>query len=35
MNATYKVVNNEMVLVEKKCLEYDDEKEDYIETDCD
>lgn len=34
MNATYKVVNNEMVLVEKKCLEYDDEKEDFIETEC-
>ncbi len=34
MNATYKVVNNEMVLIEKKCLEYDEEKEDFIETDC-
>ena len=34
MNATYKVVNNEMILVEKKCLEYDDEKEDFIETVC-
>lgn len=34
MNATYKVVNNEMVLVDKKCLEYDDEKEDFIETNC-
>ena len=34
MNAIYKVVNNEMVLVEKKCLEYDDEKEDFIETEC-
>lgn len=34
MNATYKVVNNEMVLIEKKCLEYDDKKDDYIETEC-
>lgn len=35
MNATYKVVDNKMILVEKKCLEYDDEKEDYIEKQCD
>ncbi|GAA3785300.1 hypothetical protein GCM10022271_17230 [Corallibacter vietnamensis] len=34
MNATYKVVNNEMILIEKKCLEYNDEKEDFIETKC-
>lgn len=34
MNATYKVVNNEMVLIEQKCLEYNEEKEDFIETDC-
>lgn len=34
MNATYKVVKNEMVLIEQKCLEYDDEKEDFIETKC-
>ncbi len=34
MNATYKVVNNEMILVEKKCLEYDEEKEDFIEIEC-
>jgi hypothetical protein len=34
MNATFKVVNNKMVLIEKKCLEYDDEKEDFIETEC-
>lgn len=34
MNATYKVVNNEMVLIEQKCLEYDEEKEDFIETEC-
>jgi hypothetical protein len=34
MNATYKLVDNEMVLIEQKCLEYDDEKEDFIEKDC-
>jgi hypothetical protein len=34
MNATYKLVNNQMVLIEKKCLEYDDEKEEFIEKDC-
>lgn len=34
VNATYKVVNNKMVLLEKKCLEYDDEKEDFIEVKC-
>ena len=34
MNATYKLVDNKMVLIEKKCLEYDDEKEDFIEKDC-
>lgn len=35
MNATYKVVNNKMILIQKKCLEYDDEKEGFIETECD
>lgn len=34
MNATYKVVNNEMVLIDQKCLEYDEKKKDYIETKC-
>ena len=34
MNATYKVVNNKMVLIERKCLEYNDEKEDFIEIEC-
>ena len=34
MNATYKLVDNKMVLIEQKCLEYDDEKEDFIEKDC-
>ena len=35
MNATYKVVNNKMVLIKQTCLKYDEEKEDYIETKCD
>ncbi|MGG7035886.1 MAG: XAC2610-related protein [Flavobacterium sp.] len=34
-NATYKLVDNKMVLIEQRCLEYDDEKEDFIEKDCD
>ncbi|MEJ6600880.1 MAG: hypothetical protein QNL36_12275, partial [Crocinitomicaceae bacterium] len=34
MNATYEVVNSKMVLIEKKCSEYDDETEDFIETEC-
>ncbi len=34
MNTTYKVINNEMVLIEQNCLEYNDEKEDYIKTKC-
>ena len=34
MNATYKVINNEMILIEQNCLEYDDEKEDFIEIEC-
>ncbi|NER15113.1 hypothetical protein GWK08_16785 [Leptobacterium flavescens] len=34
INATYKVVNNEMVLIERKCLVYDDKKEDFVETAC-
>ena len=34
MNATYKVVENKMILIEKKCLEYNEEKEDFIETEC-
>lgn len=33
-NATYKVVNNQMVLIKKECLTYDDEKEDYVKTKC-
>lgn len=35
MTATYKVVDNEMILVESECLEYDDVKEDYIKKKCD
>ncbi|WP_084113015.1 FG-GAP repeat protein [Mesonia phycicola] len=34
MNATYKVANNEMILIEQKCLEFDEEKEDFIEIEC-
>lgn len=34
MNVTYKVVENKMILIEKKCLEYNEEKEDFIETEC-
>lgn len=30
----YKVVDNEMILIERKCLEYNDDKEDYIEIKC-
>jgi len=33
-NATYKVVDNKMVLIEKKCREYDEEKEDFVEIEC-
>lgn len=35
MNATYELVDNKMVLIEQRCIEYDDETEDFIETDCD
>lgn len=35
MNATYKVENDEMVLVERKCVEYNEEQDDYIEVVCD
>ena len=34
MNATYKLVDNKMVLIEQRCLVYDDEKEDFIEKEC-
>ena len=35
MNATYELVDNKMVLIEQRCIEYDDETEYFIETDCD
>lgn len=35
MTATYKVVDNKMVLIEKECIEYDDEKEDFVKKKCD
>lgn len=34
MIATYQLVDNKMVLIDQRCFEYDDEKEDFIETDC-
>ena len=34
MNAVYEVVNNKMVLVEKTCLEYNEETEDYDTVKC-
>ncbi len=34
INATYKVVNNKMVLIEQTCLEYDEAKEDFVEKKC-
>ena len=33
-NTTYKIVNNKMVLIKEERLEYDDEKGDYIEVQC-
>lgn len=35
MSAIYKLVDNKMELIEQTCLEYDDEKEEFIEKDCD
>ena len=34
MNATYKVVNNKMVLIKKKCIKYNNEKDNFEETEC-
>ncbi len=34
MNAEYKVVNNKMVLIKQTCIEYDEEKEDFITVEC-
>lgn len=33
-NTTYKVVDNKMVVVKQTCIEYDEEKEDFVESDC-
>ncbi|SHF19072.1 XAC2610-related protein [Dysgonomonas macrotermitis] len=35
MNAEYKLVNNQMVLVKKTCVEYNEDVEDFIEVNCD
>lgn len=35
MKATYKVVNNKMVLIKSECLEYDEEKGEHIKVQCD
>ncbi len=32
---TYKIVNNKLVLIDKECLEYNMEKEDFVEVNCD
>jgi len=34
MNALYKVVNDEMVLIEKHCFEWNEEADDLVEYDC-
>ncbi len=33
-NTTYKIVNNKMVLVERKCIEYNKKKKDFIKVTC-
>lgn len=35
MNASYKVINNKMVLIKKECMKYDDKKEDFVVVKCD
>ena len=35
MTATYNVVDNKMVMIEQNCIEYDEEKEDFIDVECD
>lgn len=35
MKAVYKIVENKMVLIEKKCLEYDENLENFTEKECD
>jgi len=34
MNATYKLNDNKMVLIERRCVEFDNVTEDFVETDC-
>lgn len=34
MYANYQLVDNKMVLIEQRCMEYDDEQEDFIEKEC-
>lgn len=35
MDAVYKIVNNKMVLIQKKCTQYDEKKDDFVEVKCD
>lgn len=34
MNATYKLVDNKMVLIEQSCIAFDEEKQDFVDIDC-
>ncbi len=34
MNATHKLVDNKMILIERRCIEFDNEKDDFVEMDC-
>ncbi|MEL6560917.1 MAG: hypothetical protein AAFQ94_22170 [Bacteroidota bacterium] len=34
-NATYKIINNKMVLIQERCLSFDDELNDFVEVICD
>jgi hypothetical protein len=34
MTAQYKVVDNKMLLIQKECLEYDEEKEEHVKVEC-
>lgn len=34
MNATYKVIDNQLVLISQTCLEYDETIDDFVEKDC-
>tara|TARA_R110001606_G_C15254406_1_gene637761 strand:+ start:688 stop:951 length:264 start_codon:yes stop_codon:yes gene_type:complete len=33
-NSTYKLVNNKMILVKENCMEFDEEKDDFIDVKC-